>query len=73
MDIKIKIDKYWLLKRALFYITLFFAILLNYYLLDGNWLSLFWIGFVFYLIKDKVPPSPKEWGKLLKSIKITKD
>jgi len=71
--IEIKIDKYWLLKRVLFDTTLFSAILLDYYLLDGNWLSLFFIGFVFHLIKDKVPPSPMQWEKLLKSAKIIKD
>lgn len=71
--VEINIDKYWALKQSLFCSAIFFAILLNYYLFDGNYFLLFWIVFVFELIRLKVPPSPRQLDELAKSITVTKN
>jgi hypothetical protein len=73
ITIRIKKDKYWLLKRSLFYSAYLFAILVNWYLLVDNLNScLFWllvIVLIFYYIEKRLPLSPKEWEKLIKSLK----
>jgi len=52
ITIRIKKDKYWLLKRSLFHSAYLFAILLNYYLLDGNLFSLIGIVLIYCFAED---------------------